>query len=67
MHDLGFRTALWHTPYLSAWRSAATQALRDEATQKGYYPQKAGILLKQMGDAARFHGPRGDGVVAVAA
>jgi alpha-D-xyloside xylohydrolase len=47
-HDLGFRMSLWHVPYLdekSADKLAATQALRDEATAKGYYPAKTGLLL----------------------
>jgi alpha-D-xyloside xylohydrolase len=48
MHNLGFRTALWHSPYLSS-KSPATQALVAEATQKGYYPLQTGLLLNKWG------------------
>jgi alpha-D-xyloside xylohydrolase len=47
-HDLGLRVSLWHVPYLDEKTTKgipATQALRDEATAKGYYPQKTGLLL----------------------
>ncbi len=48
MAALGFRTALWHTPYLDE-KHPATEALRDEATQKGYYPPATGLLLNGWG------------------
>jgi len=48
MHALGFRTALWHTPYLDK-DDPATAALRDEATSKGYYPPTVGVLLNKWG------------------
>lgn len=48
IHDLGFRTALWHTPYLDE-KAPETQALRDEATAKGYYPKTSGVLLNGWG------------------
>lgn len=41
LHGLGFRTALWYTPYLDE-ADASTAALRAEATTKGYYPPAAG-------------------------
>src|SRR5262249_47554357 len=44
IHALGFRMALWHTPYLDEM-SPATQALRDEANAKGDYPSQVGVLL----------------------
>jgi alpha-D-xyloside xylohydrolase len=47
-HDLGLRMALWHTPYLDE-KDASTQALRDEATQKGYYPPEHGLKLNGWG------------------
>jgi alpha-D-xyloside xylohydrolase len=48
MHALGFRTALWHTPYLDE-NDPSTKALRDEATAKGYYPKKRGLSLNKWG------------------
>ncbi|MSP25056.1 MAG: glycoside hydrolase family 31 protein [Myxococcales bacterium] len=48
MHALGFRTAVWHTPYLDT-RDAATLALRKEAIAGGYYPPQAGIPLNHWG------------------
>ncbi len=48
MHDLGLRTALWHTPYLDE-KSPDTKALRDEATAQGYYPTAVGVLLNKWG------------------
>jgi len=48
LHDLGLRTALWHTPYLDEG-DAATAALRAEATSKGYYPTTVGVLLNKWG------------------
>lgn len=47
-HDLGFRLALWHAPYLDE-KDASTQALRDEANAKGYYPKQVGLLLNKWG------------------
>lgn len=40
---LGFRTALWHTPYLDD--QPATEALRAEAEMGGFYPEKTGLVL----------------------
>ncbi|MEP7121572.1 MAG: TIM-barrel domain-containing protein [Byssovorax sp.] len=48
LHGLGFRTALWHTPYLDE-AAASTAALRAEATTKGYYPPAIGVLLNKWG------------------
>lgn len=48
MKRLGFRTALWHTPYLDE-NDPATQPLRDEAIAGGYYPEKSGILFNKWG------------------
>ncbi len=47
-HDLGFRVALWHVPVMDE-KADATQAYRDEATQKGYYPKVTGISLNPWG------------------
>lgn len=52
LHGLGFHTALWHTPYLdekSPEGALATQALRDEASAKGYYPPVTGLLVNKWG------------------
>lgn len=43
MQALGFRVAIWHTPYLE--ELPATAALREEAESAGYYPDKTGLLL----------------------
>ncbi|MFW6197676.1 MAG: glycoside hydrolase family 31 protein, partial [Myxococcota bacterium] len=48
MHELGFRVALWHSPYLDESRDS-TQALRDEATAEGYYPPETGVLFNNWG------------------
>lgn len=47
-HDLGFRVALWHTPYL-ARNQPATQALLREATDRGFLPLRSGLLLNPWG------------------
>lgn len=57
MHALGFRTALWHTPYLDS-KDAATQALRDEATLAGYYPPTPGIPLNGWGTLLDLTNPK---------
>ena len=48
--------ALWHTPYLDE-KDDATQALRDEATQKGYYPPERGLLLNKWGTPVDLTNP----------
>jgi alpha-D-xyloside xylohydrolase len=45
-HALGFRMALWHTPYEDE-NDPSTQALRDEANANGYYPPQPGLLLNK--------------------
>jgi alpha-D-xyloside xylohydrolase len=45
---LGFRTALWHTPYLDE-KDPATAALRAAAEAAGYYPSKTGASLNKWG------------------
>jgi alpha-D-xyloside xylohydrolase len=47
-HDLGFRLALWHAPYLDQ-KDPNTQSLRDEATANGYYPPQNSILINNWG------------------
>ena len=53
LHGLGFRAALWHTPYLDE-QDASTAALRDEATSAGYYPSQTGIPLNDWGPPLDF-------------
>lgn len=55
-HDLGFRLALWHTPYLDE-KDPNTQATRDEATAKGYYPPQTSITFNSWGRPIDFTNP----------
>ena len=49
-HALGFRLALWHTPYLDENDQAAdTKELRDYAESHGYYPKTSGLPLNKWG------------------
>jgi alpha-D-xyloside xylohydrolase len=51
-HALGYRVALWHTPYLDERTDAgklATLALRAEAEAGGYWPPRHGLLLNHWG------------------
>jgi alpha-D-xyloside xylohydrolase len=48
LHGLGFRLALWHTPYVSNMAEPAT-ALYDEAFAAGYFPPETGIILNGWG------------------
>lgn len=45
---LGLRLALWHTPYLDE-EDGATAALRQHATDSGFYPLEAGLNLNKWG------------------
>ncbi len=56
MHRLGFRVAIWHTPYLDENRDAA-KALRDYATEQGYFPPKTGIRLNSWSDPLDLTNP----------
>jgi alpha-D-xyloside xylohydrolase len=53
MHQLGFRTALWHTPYLDDG-DAATETLRAEAEDNGYYPLESALELNSWGTPIDF-------------
>jgi len=59
-HDLGFRMSLWHTPYLDE-KTMPTPAtitpLLAEATSKGFYPKKRGLLLNKWGTPIDFTNP----------
>jgi alpha-D-xyloside xylohydrolase len=48
VHGLGFRMALWHTPYVDE-KAPTTQALKEEAIAKGYYPPTTSVLLNPWG------------------
>lgn len=41
VHAAGLRLALWHTPYVAT----DAPALREEATQRGFFPPKPGLSL----------------------
>ncbi|MCA9632604.1 MAG: hypothetical protein KC766_33355, partial [Myxococcales bacterium] len=57
-HSLGFRMALWHTPYLDEKDQAAdTATLRAEAEAGGYYPVTSGLLLNKWGRPIDFTNP----------
>lgn len=59
-HDLGFRTSLWHTPYLDE-KTMPTPAtitpLLDEAKSKGFFPSPRGLLLNKWGTPIDFTNP----------
>lgn len=59
-HELGLRVGLWHVPYLDEDR-AATGALRQEATEMGYYPPRSGLLLNQWGEMIDLTNPQARG------
>jgi alpha-D-xyloside xylohydrolase len=48
LRALGFKSALWHTPYLDE-EDPATQSLRDEAVAGGYYPPENALVLNGWG------------------
>lgn len=50
---LGYRVALWHTPYLDT-RSEWTRGLREEAARQGFFPLRTGILLNPWGRPLDF-------------
>jgi len=56
VHDLGFRLALWHTPYLDE-SDPDTATLNQTAQQNGYFPPRHGILLNHWGIPLDFTNP----------
>ncbi len=52
-HDLGFRMALWHTPYIED-NCAASAELLKRANDEGYFPPKSGLRLNKWGTALDF-------------
>ncbi|MBK8258925.1 MAG: glycoside hydrolase family 31 protein [Polyangiaceae bacterium] len=58
-HSLGFRMALWHTPYLDEKnQTAETADLREYAEAQGYYPITSGLLLNKWGRPIDFTNPQ---------
>ncbi|HSA23794.1 MAG TPA: glycoside hydrolase family 31 protein, partial [Myxococcota bacterium] len=55
-HELGYRVALWHTPYLDS-QDPACDALRGEAEAQGYYPPQTGLLLNHWGKPVDLTNP----------
>jgi alpha-D-xyloside xylohydrolase len=56
-HDLGFRMALWHTPYVDR-DDPATRELLQEANQGGYLPLRTGLALNDWGVPLDFTDPQ---------
>ncbi len=52
-HALGFRMALWHTPYLDE-KDPALTTLFSEAKAGGYYPTESGLSLNKWGTPIDF-------------
>lgn len=60
LHAYGFRTALWHTPYLDE-KAPETAAAFSMAKQKGYYPPQAGPSLNKWGPLIDLTNPEAFG------
>lgn len=56
LHDLGFRVALWHTPYVDA-SDADTASLATEARERGYFPPRTSLLLNGWSRPIDFTNP----------
>jgi alpha-D-xyloside xylohydrolase len=56
LHALGYRLALWHTPYVGE-EQAATAALHAEAEANGYYPPRVGVIANDWGRPVDFLNP----------
>ncbi len=57
MHSLGFRTALWHTPYLDTSHEA-TADLLEHAETEGFFPPVVGMLLNKWGTPVDLTNPQ---------
>ncbi len=55
-HDLGFRLALWHTPYLDE-SDPATASLHDEAASQGFFPPRPGLIVNGWSAPVDFSNP----------
>jgi len=58
-HSLGFRMALWHTPYMSNDNesSEATVTYFNHADENGFFPPVTGLLLNKWGKPIDFTNP----------
>lgn len=56
MHALGFRVALWHTPYLDE-DDPDVQALHDEALANDYFPPRTSINFNNWSDPIDLTNP----------
>ncbi len=58
-HALGFRMALWHTPYVSYRDETCqeTEALRAGALSGGYFPPTVGVEFNKWGEPIDFTNP----------
>ncbi len=56
LRALGYRLALWHTPYVGE-EQAATAALHAEAGTNGYYPPRVGVIANDWGRPVDFFNP----------
>ncbi len=52
MHAMGFRTALWHSPYITVGKESSpeTEALLAHAKENGFYPDPVGVRFNGWGD-----------------
>ncbi|MEE2756465.1 MAG: TIM-barrel domain-containing protein [Myxococcota bacterium] len=62
IHDMGFRFALWHTPYVGAEGvgnelTETTQEFRDIAEREGYYPPQIGLATSKWGSPIDLTNP----------
>lgn len=55
-HRLGFRLALWHSPYAGE-KSEASKEFHQYALDHGYYPPEVGLLLNNWGRPIDFTNP----------
>ncbi len=56
LRDLGFRVALWHTPYVDA-SDADTAPLAAEARERGFFPPRTSLLLNGWSRPIDFTNP----------
>ena len=56
MHRLGFKTALWHTPYIDPDDPNAA-ALRTEAETQGFFPLQIGLVISNWGEPIDLTNP----------
>ena len=57
VQDLGFRLALWHTPYIDDTHEA-TAELRAHAEAQGFYPPQSGLIANPWGRLVDLTNPQ---------